>query len=156
MFRTLARSIGLLAVLVPLVASARTVPPGVNLHNGYILVINHVQYEDGFSHPGLVRVNEKLEAHVGSAGSVVVNRCCIVAGTRYVVELDYDRSAGTLAPVAVTPRLCNIRGIPFGYAVVVWSGIIRQTRDGSGSFTRYETFQLRGYQAHEECPTEPA
>ena len=116
MLRTIARSIAILAVLVPLVASARTVPPGVNLHNGYILVINHVQYENGFTSAGLVRVNEKDEAHVGSAGSVVVNRCCILAGSHYVVELNYAISAGAREPVSVTPRLCNIRGIPFGYA----------------------------------------
>jgi len=155
MFRTIARSIALLAVLVPLVASARTVPPGVNLHNGYILVINHVQYEDGFSHLGLVRVNEKDEAHVGSAGSVVVNRCCILAGSEYMVELNYVTSAGIRVPVRVTPRLCNIRGIPFGYAVVVYSGIIKKTREGSGSFTRFEAFHILGQQAHEDCPTEP-
>jgi len=155
MLRTIARSIAILAVLVPLVASARTVPPGVNLHNGYILVINHVQYENGFTSAGLVRVNEKDEAHVGSAGSVVVNRCCILARSHYVVELNYAISAGAREPVSVTPRLCNIRGIPFGYAVVVYSGIIKKTREGSGSFTRFETFQLRGEQAHEDCPTEP-
>jgi len=154
MFRSIARSIALLAVLVPLVASARTVPPGVNLHNGYILVINHVQYQDDFTRPGLVRVNEKEEAQVGSGASVVVNRCCILAGSRYIVELDYVTSAETRVPVPVTPRLCNIRGIPFGYAVVVYSGIIKKTREGSGSLTKFEMFHMLGQQAHEDCPTD--
>lgn len=153
MFRTVARSIAVLAVLVPLVASARTVPPGVNLHNGYLVIINDVKYEDGFFASGLVRVDEKDEAHVTSASSVVVNRCCIVAGWRYVVELNYVDRVGIREPVFVTPRLCNIRGIPFGYAVVVYSGIIKKSRAGSGGGP-YESVDLKGRQAHEDCPTE--
>lgn len=155
MFRAIARSFALAAMLVPLVASARTVPLGVNLHNGYLLIINHVKYEDGFSVPGVVRVNDVEEVRVGSGGSVAVNRCCIVAGTAYQVDLDYKESAGAMTPVAVVPQLCSIRGIPFGYAVVVYWGVIGKTPDGSGVYTRFhDTDRVQGRQAHEGCPTE--
>lgn len=154
MFRTIARSIALMAALVPLVAAARTVPAGVNLHNGYLLIVNHIKYEDGFRQPGLVKVDERDEAHVGSAGTVTVNRCCIVAGTRYKVEIDYEMTASVRVPVSVTPRLCNIRGIPFGYAVVVYSGIIKKTPENSGTTTRFQDVHLVGEQAPEGCPTE--
>ena len=83
MFRTIARSIALLAVLVPLVASARTVPPGVNLHNGYILVINHVQYEDGFSYPGLVRVTGVVSWRVRNTWSNSITLPRPACGSRF-------------------------------------------------------------------------
>lgn len=152
--RFMRRALAILAVLAPLSASAESfpVPAGVNLHNGYIEVINHVEYRDGFSWPGTVRLNERTQGEVMSAHRFNINGCCVVAGTRYVVELNYATSAGHGEPVGVTPRLCNIRGIPFGYAVVVYWGVIKKTREGSGSPTRFESEHFGGRQADTECP----
>jgi len=155
MLRFIARSIGVLVVLVPLAAAAQLpIPAGVNLHNGYIEVINHVVYQDGFSYPGDVRLNETPEGKVGSGGTLLVNRCCILAGSHYVVELNYVTTAGQRSPFGVTPRLCNIRGIPFGYAVVEYTGTLKKAREGSGSPTRFEMFNFRGHRLDETCPVE--
>jgi len=153
MLRFIARSIGVLAVLVPLAAAAQLpVPAGVNLHNGYIEVINRVAYHDGFSYPGAVKLNGRLEGHVGSGGTMTLNQCCIVAGTHYVVELNYADTAGQRSPIGVTPRLCSIRGIPFGYAVVEFTGTIKKTREGSGSPTRFEAFGFSERRVDVACP----
>ena len=46
--------------------------------------------------------------------------CCILAGSLYEVEIDTRASA----KAAIRPQLCNVRGIPFGYGVVVFTGHI--------------------------------
>lgn len=155
MYRFIARSIAVLAVLVPLAAAAQLpVPAGVNLHNGYIEVINHVQYHDGFAYTGELKLNGTTEGHVGSGGTLMLNRCCILAGSHYVVELDYMSWGGQRSPFGVVPRLCNIRGIPFGYAVVEYTGTLKKTREGSGSSTRFEMFNFRAHRVDEACPVE--
>lgn len=144
-----------LVALLPLAASAALpVPAGVNLHNGYIEIINHVQYHDGFSVAGVVKINEKTEGDVSSGGTFLANWCCILAGSSYIVELDFDRAAGARIPIRITPRLCNIRGIPFGYAVIEYTGRVKKTAEGSGSFARFETFGERATRIDTACPVE--
>lgn len=64
-----------LVALLPLAASAALpVPAGVNLHNGYIEIINHVQYHDGFSVAGVVKINEKTEGDVSSRTGAAFSR----------------------------------------------------------------------------------
>lgn len=154
MLRFIARAFGILAVLLPLSAAAQLVPSNVNLHKGYIEVINHVQYHDGFSHPGVLKLNGHVQGDIGSGGRLVLNHCCILAGSQYVVELDYVRSASQRSKLSVTPRLCNIRGIPFGYAVVVYTGSVVKTREGSGTNTRFEMFHFSGRRVDTSCPVE--
>lgn len=155
MFRRIAFVLGVVALSLPIAAAAqRPVPDGVNLHNGYIEVINHMQYHDGFRGGGVVNLNDKTVGEVGSPGTLVVNHCCILAGSRYVVELNYVSWAGARSPIAVVPRLCTIRGIPFGYAVVEFTGDIRKTREGSGSPTRFEIFNFRERRIDTGCPPE--
>lgn len=149
MFRSIARALAVLVVLVPLSASAQLiVPAGVNLHNGYIEVINHMTYLDGFTAHGIVNVNRRMAGYVGPGGTHVVNWCCIVAGSNYQVELDYAPVAGQRLPFNVTPRLCNIRGIPFGYALIEYTGTVVKRR---GSF-EIDNFKAR--RLDEGCPTE--
>lgn len=153
MLRFIARAFAIVAVFFPLTASAQfSIPAGVNLHNGYIEVINRVHYHDGFSWPGDVKLNDRHEGRVGTGGTFVINKCCILAGSHYLVELNYVSGAGIRVPVGVVPRLCNIHGIPFGYAVVEYTGNIRKTREGSGSGTRYETTDLHGSRVDTACP----
>ncbi len=155
MLRFIARAFGILAVLLPLSAAAQlAVPSNVNLHKGYIEVINHVQYPAHFWHGGAVKLNGHFQGEVGSGGTFVLNRCCIVAGSQYVVELDYVWSASARSPLSVTPRLCNIRGIPFGYAVVEYTGSVVKTREGSGTNTRFEMFHFSGRRVDTSCPVE--
>lgn len=153
--RSRAFIVGAFVALLPLAASAALpVPAGVNLHNGYIEIVNHIQYRDGFSVPGIVNVNSKKEGEVGSSGTFVVNRCCILAGSHYEVELNYMQSAGLRIPDSVVPRLCNIRGIPFGYAVVEYTGWIAKTRERSESFASFKAFNLRARRVDDACPVE--
>lgn len=155
MFRSIARALGVVVVLLPLsVAAQLAVPSGVNLHNGYIVVVNHVQYQDGFKYAGTVKLNDKAVGEVRSHDTFVVNHCCILAGSRYMLELDYMSWAGSRSPIALVPRLCNIRGIPFGYAAVEFTGDLRKTPEGSGSATRFEILGFRVKRIDTGCPVE--
>ena len=150
-----ARAFCLFVVLLPLSAAAQLpVPPHVNLHNGYIEVINHIRYHHGFSISGLVRLNESPEGEVASGGTFLINRCCILAGTEYWVELNYVKSTSFRLPIKVTPRLCNIRGIPFGYAVVEFTGDIVEKRAGSGFHTHFELLHSDERRVDTSCPVE--
>lgn len=103
MFRCIAFAFGMLGVLLPLSAAAEMpVPAGVNLHNGYIVIINHVQGHDGFMGPATVNVNRKHEGEVPLGGTLIVNRCCILAGSSYEVELNYMSHAGSRVLTHVT------------------------------------------------------
>ena len=149
-----ARAFCLFVVLLPLSAAAQLpVPPHVNLHNGYIEVINHIRYHDRFDTPALVRLNENPEGEVASGGTFLINRCCILAGTEYWVELNYVTSIRVRMPIKVTPRLCNIRGIPFGYAVVEFTGDIAQKRAGS-EFPFYDLLHSDATRVDTSCPVE--
>ena len=123
MLRFVARAFCLFVVLLPLSAAAQLpVPPHVNLHNGYIEVINHIQAPESSKFSGMVKLNGRHEGEVRSGAGLVLNRCCILAGSQYQVEIEYPAFTGSWERIVVTPRLCNIRGIPFGYAVVVFTG----------------------------------
>lgn len=155
MFRRIAFVLEVIALSLPIAAAAQMpVPHGVNLHNGYIEVINNVQYHDGFRVAGVVNLNDKTVGEVSSPGTLVVNHCCILAGSHYIVELNYMSWAGARLPIAVVPRMCTIRGIPFGYAVVEFTGDIRKTRVGSGSPTHFEIFNFRKRRIDTGCPFE--
>lgn len=156
MFRSVAFAVGMCTLLLPLATAAAPlpVPAGVNLHNGYLEVINHVRYLDGFTAAGRVQLNEKSVGVVGTDGTLVVNHCCVLAGSHYTVELDYAASAGSRYPDTIVPRLCSIRGIPFGYAVVEFIGTIRKTREGPASPARFEVLGFRARRVDQECPVE--
>lgn len=129
MLRTLVLAASVLAAAVPLAGSAQTVPSGINLHNGYIEVHNQIAMHPATDAAPLPPV--RIEFHnaltrqqsetVGLMGTAYINRCCVVAGTLYEVVLvaAYHSTTAT-----VRPRLCNIRGIPFGFAVVTFTGKI--------------------------------
>ncbi len=97
------------------------VPSDVNLHNGYVIVVNHVHYAGEKTLPfdityvGLSTLNRKL-----AAGSYATfNQCCVVAGQTYHVYARTEQNHMGVNPnIPVHARLCNIRGIPFGYAEV--------------------------------------
>ena len=119
MFRKIAL---LLSVLIMPLAATAGVPPEVNLHNGYIIVVNHIHYVGEQSPRFAVKLN--VDGGVlEKGGSVILNKCCIVAGLSYLVKSIVEPAYGSIyKDVYVHPRLCNIRGIPFGFAVVELTG----------------------------------
>ena len=156
LLRSLSRALALLLVLAPLCAAAQLdVLPNVNLHNGYVEVINHVTYRDGYSLPGYAKLHgpfgQQSQGNVLSGATIALNHCCIAAGTKYSVELDYSTASLREFSEPFTARLCNIRGIPFGYAVVEFTGEIYKTPPGSGTMTRYEA-RLHSKRIDTACP----
>ena len=158
MLRTLSRALALLLVLAPLCAAAQLdVPPNVNLHNGYVEVINHVTYRDGYSSPGYAKLHGPIglqsQGDVFSGSTIALNHCCIAAGTRYIVELVYSGAGRREFSDDFTARLCNIRGIPFGYAAIEYTGEIYKTPPHSGTVTRYEA-RISSKRVDTGCPRE--
>ncbi len=116
-----------IAGLSPLMASGQTVIPShINIHNGFIEVRDQIALKGSIQYAGADVVlrweggfeHEKVYLHHG--GVIFFNKCCIPAGTRYTVTLNLPR--GGESTVALRPQLCNVRGIPFGYALVVFTG----------------------------------
>lgn len=117
------------AVAIPITASAGTIPSGINAHNGYIEVTNHIKIKDAPSgkmpDPPIVRVMfhnsivDDLSLPYGH--TAYLNKCCFAAGTHYTVdvltEARFDRTS-------LEPKLCNVRGIPFGFAVINLDGTV--------------------------------
>jgi hypothetical protein len=113
-----------LALAMPLLTTA-AVPDDVNLHNGYVLIVNHVRYVgeapnlDNYSFNGYVRGPTQYSRFyvLRKDGSALANECCLLAGTVYNISLGTSNNYCCLHEVLeFVPRLCNIRGIPFGYA----------------------------------------
>ena len=118
--------------------TAAPVSAEINLHNGYIIVINHVKVleKDGDPWKGPLRLQVVLNhvmslanfqeiGHVGQGETITMNDCCIAAGSPYSFKIvGEDR---VKAPILYFhPRLCNIRGIPFGFATIVITGTLQR------------------------------
>lgn len=130
MFRNLTVIVALLAAMSPTGSSAAVAPySAVNLHNGFIEVRSHVVVKDqgedvsatALVHVALRRTDGTLQDYgdVGSVAPIYFNRCCIVAGSLYIVEADVQ---GKRIDFQVRPKLCNVRGIPFGFEIVTVTG----------------------------------
>ena len=128
MLRKLMLTFGILATVASATASAQMlIPAHINLHNGYIVVINDISpkreftsgvIEPWYPSPPLVKLSwngfsQSTDAPYGERA--YLNRCCIAAGTGYSLTF---HQGGYQTGVDVRPRLCNVRGIPFGYAVI--------------------------------------
>ena len=126
MFRRLCLSLALVVTAAPLAANAQTViPDHVNIHNGFIEVRDEVVLKNGAG-TGWIPLNLTLgsivieRAQTLPGHTTIFNVCCIAAGSLYKVHF-----LGRVSSEAtVRPQLCNVRGIPFGYAVVVFTGSI--------------------------------
>jgi len=114
------------ALALPAAASA------LNLHNGFIQVTNDTSFEAR----GLIQ-HVFLAAPVGGGYTITIpphstryfNNCCIAAGSEYDITPDWiddqvvtgatiKPGRGSMHPARVLARLCNVNGIPFGYAHV--------------------------------------
>ena len=149
MFRRLVFAVAAVAALSPLATSAQTIiPPHVNIHNGFIEVRNQIRQINtaGGAFTVYLRHNGRTiqEAKVNAGDTIFLNVCCILAGSLYDVEIDLRGSA----KATIRPQLCNVRGIPFGYGVVVFTGHIT-----------YENFRFTSsYEPHVptvSCPVAP-
>lgn len=152
--------------LLALLATASAVAPAsaeVNLHNGFIQIVDDITYSvdlAGLKDPSLyqgpppridflVRVrHEGLKVTYTTTlhgKSAFVNECCILAGSYYSIEgFNYGRDgnvAGAYFSGDVTPRLCNVRGIPFGYAKLVVTGHVTYTPHAKFADTKYATIE---------------
>ena len=143
----------LIAALSVAASAQSTIPEGVNLHNGFVEVRNEIViYRDGrrdvalgrihMNHANRLGYSEVREAHTGQ--TAVFNKCCVLAGSPYTLEMDIVQSH---IERLIYPRLCNVRGIPFGYAVVVFRGEI-SIRDHYSHATG-----LHAYALDVPCPT---
>jgi len=126
----------LLAFTLPPVTMGAA-PDTVNLHNGYVTVVNNVRFTDvKGNEPFALRVHLNRDTGIGLAThwaddvwpgqQAIINNCCILAGTRYVLGCNAkDKPINACATLNdVWPRLCNERGIPFGYAAFEITGEI--------------------------------
>src|SRR5215469_17249631 len=107
-FRRLTFLFSAIAVLMTMTA-AEAVPTGVNLHNGYIEVVDRVHWnnvKDG-SWPLVLRtaIAEVSSATVHENGVAYLNHCCIAAGTQYLFIVKGGRFGWH--QLEVVPRLCN-------------------------------------------------
>lgn len=116
----------LVAFATPLAATAQTViPDHVNIHNGFIEVRDEIVLKGGaVSGATPVRLTYNYAtlqtAAITRGGTIFLNVCCIAARSLYKVHL-----GGRLdVEATVRPQLCNVRGIPFGYALVIFTGEI--------------------------------
>lgn len=131
MIRNFTLLLGLLAALSPIAGATQTIPAHINLHNGYIQINNHIKV---FTKNGSQTeeqmwvvlngfVSQFESAHIATGTSGSINKCCILAGTYYKA---YVRGGGIHKEFGVRPRLCNVRGIPFGFAVIDIYGKIQE------------------------------
>lgn len=142
MLRRLILALAAVAVFSPLMISAQTeptvIPPHVNIHNGFIELRNQIQ-QIGTS-GATWRVTLKYHGHVmqdakvNAGDTIYLNVCCIAAGSLYDVEINLRGSA----KATIRPQLCNVRGIPFGYGVVVFTGHIAYDPKTHGYPSYYE------------------
>lgn len=110
------------AVLV-VAAFAASAPcdASINLHNGYISLQNNgtlpvhvIVTTQGFG--AITMFDGVIPPH-----SVYhANNCCYVAGTLYNVHAYYADYVHHYFERSIRPRLCNTRGIPFGYASLLF------------------------------------
>jgi len=139
MLRNLTVIAVLLAAMLPTGSSAAVAPySAVNLHNGFIEVRSHVvvkNYGEDVSASALVHVNLRRTdgtlqdyGQVGSTAPIYFNTCCIVAGTLYIVEATVQ---GHKIDFRVRPKLCNVRGIPFGFEIVTVTGNAERDRNNN-------------------------
>jgi hypothetical protein len=130
------RRLGLLvlALALPLVTMG-TVPSNINLHNGYVTVVNNVRFTDTKGNATFpVRVHLSRHNGIGfdmhwadelwPGQQTIINNCCIVAGARYQLSCYTTKRIDACATLDERPRLCNVRGIPFGYAAFEITGEI--------------------------------
>jgi hypothetical protein len=138
MLRKLIFALGALAVTFAGSASAQSIiPQQVNLHNGYIelhssiLVTEYGRTENTSISVNLLRGYDTCcqdHASVQTNFPNVLNHCCIVAGTLYTVRTNI---LGKTNDFRVRPALCNVRGIPFGYARITFTGHISRDRNNN-------------------------
>ncbi|NNM98709.1 MAG: hypothetical protein HKL91_02785 [Candidatus Eremiobacteraeota bacterium] len=111
-----------LAMLVVAVfASSALADASINLHNGYIslqnsgsLPVHVVITPQGFG--AITMFDGVIPPH-----SVYhANNCCYLAGTLYNVHAYYGDYVDHYLDRSIRPRLCNTRGIPFGYASLLF------------------------------------
>ncbi len=111
-----------LAILVVAVfASSALADASINLHNGYIRLQNNG------SLPVHVVITTQGFAAITMFDGVVpphsvnhANNCCYLAGTLYDVHAYFGDYVDHYFERSIRPRLCNTRGIPFGYASLLF------------------------------------
>ncbi len=82
----------LLFVALPLL-TVGAVPNGVNLHNGYVLLVNNIRYEGERTDPLRVRLGLLAIVHravIDKDGTLTFNHCCILAGSHYVISVNAE------------------------------------------------------------------
>ena len=94
----------------------------INYHNGLIAIDNegsvpiHLKIEHFTKGIGAgARVQSMVE--IGAHQRFIANGCCYAAGSEYQITATHS---GNWSYDYVTPRLCNERGIPYGYAHVAY------------------------------------
>ena len=141
-----------IAVLLPLGVAA-AIPSGVNLHNGYIVVYNNVRSSEPVEYDIQISHEHRgwFDRQQGTGNHpVIFNRCCIAAGSIYevLVTMKVNGELG-VAKAATNARLCNIRGIPFGYSAFVVTGQLSR-RDTGAAIGRALTIHV----VSQDCPRE--
>ena len=113
-----------LAMLVVAVfASSALADASVNLHNGYISILNnnstplHVTIHTAGA--GGIKM---FDGVIAPYATYHVNNCCYAAGSHYYVDA-YERGRALPYQLMVDPRLCNTRGIPYGYASLFFGNV---------------------------------
>ncbi len=95
----------------------------VNLHNGAIVVRNNTHDEINIFLEHAWYTGHPIErAKIPPGHTFVTDACCFAAGSPYQLRV-YRRAGapmgGNLHDFLFHPHLCNSKGIPYGYAVLV-------------------------------------
>lgn len=108
------------AIVMLLAASLlNPLPAGaVNLHNGYIVIVNESGHElRGSVGHIFAGVHHMQSLVIPPHSEAIANDCCYAAGSHYRVEMT---SGQYRAHVDISPRYCNVRLIPHGFAKVAF------------------------------------
>jgi hypothetical protein len=141
---------GLLVCLVVTLALVTGPARAVNLHNGYIIIRN-----DGDRTLNLMQIDhhtifantriqpfEKIAPH----STFIANGCCYAAGSWYAIEISYS-GRETSKIDTKEARLCNINGIPFGFAAFAYSDYHPGNNANPGDF------RVQGGRIDTGCPS---
>ena len=94
---------------------------------------------------GITEISKVAQGH-----TIQMNNCCVVAGSAYSLAVtDPGRDVAYINYGDLRPRLCNIHGIPFGFAVFDITGTIQRGTNNDWIYTN-----MHAHVVDSACPRE--
>ena len=122
--------LAILTLALPFATVGASHPPGINLHNGYMII--HDRRVDPGSNHMQIYVESTSGAHFWSSFSSkgqthVVNACCLHAGPYWLTCIT-GGIPGNCSGAYIHPRSCTLDGVTFHFAEVEIRGVIDYQR----------------------------